>query len=180
MHCDFVFCKRWVPSLVTYADKVEAPDGPKRFSLHHVLLLTAPRAARVSAFPKSGYRYLGRGSYEIRIFSGGLCHHAPAYSPGNQPAKSARSKAPTRSSNRDGAEREVEGIAAAGDMPCVYQRAVSFPILKLFFSQVGRRENSHYSWLRETSGSLLSQTSVDSPLRSTRPRYPNQAPACWT
>ncbi len=152
MHCDFVFCKRWVPSLVTYADKVEAPDGPKRFSLHHVLLLTAPRAARVSAFPKSGYRYLGRGSCEIRIFSGGLCHHARAYSPGNQPAKSARSKAPTRSSNRDGAEREVEGIAAAGDMPCVYQRAVSFPILKLFFSQVGRRENSHYSWLRGNIG----------------------------
>ena len=152
MHYDFVFCKRWVPSLVTYADKVEAPDGPKRFSLHHVLLLTAPRAARVSAFPKSGYRYLGRGSCEIRIFSGGLCHHARAYSPGNQPAKSARSKAPTRSSNRDGAEREVEGIAAAGDMPCVYQRAVFFPILKLFFSQVGRRENSHYSWLRGNIG----------------------------
>src|SRR5260370_31851750 len=76
MHCDFVFYNAWIPSVVTYADKVEAPDGPKRFSLHHVLLLTAPQAARVSAFPKSGYRYLGRGSCEIRIFSGGLCHHA--------------------------------------------------------------------------------------------------------
>src|SRR6266446_4055634 len=152
MHCDFVFCKRWVPSLVTYADKVEAPHGPKRFSLHHVLLLTAPRAARVGAFPKSGYRYLGRGSCEIRIFSGGLCHHVRAYSPGNQPAKSARSKAPTRSSNRDGAEREVEGIAAAGDMPCWYKRQLSFPFLNLSSSQVERRKISHSPGPRENIG----------------------------
>src|SRR5229473_860294 len=33
MHCDFVFCNAWIPSVVTYADKVEAPDGPKGFSL---------------------------------------------------------------------------------------------------------------------------------------------------
>src|SRR5260370_17114454 len=117
MHCDFVFYNAWIPSVVTYADKVEAPDGPKRFSLHHVLLLTAPQAARVSAFPKSGYRYLGRGSCEIRIFSGGLCHHARAYSPGNQPAKSARPKPPTRSSISDPPHRHLQATPPPASIP---------------------------------------------------------------